>query len=374
MQQPFMQPLEPLPVAHVVDVLAHAGEGLWGKERLVQTLMSAQRASGEVAPRLIVFTPCSLAEEMRERGFAVDVLEPQHARLATRSLPALRRILSTGPRAVVHAHGYKANIVTRFARTLGVPMLGLVTTAHGFDESRGTRAYNALDRQTAFLSDVTTVAGSGMLARYPKRGRVTYIANAVPDREPPSAEQRRAARARFGFAPEGFTLGFLGRATEPKGIAEILEAARRTVDDGLVWAIAGSGDMADHIVAADLPNVRYLGYVAENDAYRAAIDGFVQASHAEGLSLALLEAMRGGLPIVATDVGSTRHAVRDGLEALLIPPRDVAALTRAARTLASDPTLAARLGARARARFAKEFRIERQHREFLDVYRATLRQ
>ena len=367
------QSLEPLPVVHVLDVLAHSGQGLWGKERLVASLIAAQQHSGEIAPRLIVFTPCSLATEMRERGFAVDVLEPQHARFPTRSLPALHRALASGVPAVVHAHGYKANVVTRAARALGAPMLGLIGTAHAwFDESRATRAYNIVDRQTAFLSDVTTVADAGMLARYPKRGRLAYIANALPEREPPSQTQRVAARERFGFGSDRFTLGFLARTNAVKGIPEILEAARRTVDEPLLWAIGGTGELADHIASTAPANVKYVGYVADSDGYRAALDAFVQASYVEGLSLSLLEAMRAGLPIVATDAGSTSRAVRDGIEALVIPRGDVGALVAAARTLASDPALALRLGAAARERFLRDFRIERQHREFVDVYRSTL--
>lgn len=367
------RPLGPLSVVHVLDSCAHAGDGLWGKERLVEGLMSEQRASGDVCPRLVVFAPCSLADLMRERGFRVDVLEPHHARLPLRSLPALRRVLAAHAPAVVHAHGYKANVLTRTARALGTPIRGLVTTAHAwFDESAVTRAYNVLDRQTAFMSDVMTVADSGMLSRFPKRGRLAFVANALPDREPATLAERVAARQRFAFAPGHFTLGFLARTTAAKGILEILEAARRTIGEPLQWAIAGTGDLSDRIVAAGLPNIRYVGYVADSDAYRAGIDAFVQASHVEGLSLSLLEAMRAGLPIVATDAGSTSHAVRDGIEALVIAPGDVDALAIAARRLASEDRTAARLGRAARARYVEAFRIDRQHRDLLRIYRSTL--
>lgn len=365
----------PLRVVHVLDALTHAGEGLWGKERLIEGLMMAQRASGDVSPQLVAFTPCSLASAMRERGFRVDILEAKHARLPLRSLPALHRILAAQAPAVVHAHGYKANILTRSARAVGAPMRGLVTTAHAwFDESRATRIYNVLDRQTAFVSDVMTVADAGMIGRFPKRGRLAFVANALPDRAAATPAQRRAARERFDFGTGHFTLGFLARTTAAKGIPEILEAARRTVGEPILWAIAGTGDLAEQIVAARLTNVRYLGYVADSDAYRAGIDAFVQASHIEGLSLSLLEAMRAGLPIVATDAGSTTYAVRDGIEALVIAPGDVDALAASARRLALDHRVAERLGRAARARYVEAFRIDRQHRELLEIYRSTVTQ
>jgi glycosyltransferase involved in cell wall biosynthesis len=78
-----------------------------------------------------------------------------------------------------------------------------------------------------------------------------------------------------------------------------------------------------------------------------ACDAFVLASHDEGLSNAFMEALASGLPSVATRVGGHADAVRDGEEALLVPPRDVPALTAALRTVMTDPKRASRLAQRA---------------------------
>lgn len=361
----------PLTVVHVLDAYASAGTGLWGKERLVEGLMLAQRASGEVDPRLVSFTACSLSEIIRGHGMHVDVLEDRHARLPVRSLPALRRVLRSSEPAVVHTHGYKANLVGRLARASGAPMRGLVATCHAwFDETRATQIYNILDRETAVFSDVTTVADAHMLDLMPRRGRRTYVANGIPDMVPPSARERAEAKARFGFPADRTIVGFLARTNAAKGIPEVLEAARRSRDFPIVWAIAGTGDLADAIVAAALPNVTFLGYVGDSQSYRAAIDLYVQASRIEGLSLSLLEAMRAGLPIVATRAGSTSFAIEDDVEGRLIEPGDAEALLCAVAELANDPTLAARYGSAARARFERDFRVDRQHRDFLSLYRS----
>ncbi len=365
---------ERLPVTHLLDAYAAAGTGLWGKERLVEGLMLAQRASGDVDPRLITFTPCSLGEVMRGHGFDVTVLEATHRRLPVRSLPALRRTLAARPPAVLHTHGYKANLVGRLARATALPMRGLVATCHAwFDETRATRAYNVLDRETAVFSDVTTVADARMLDLMPRRGRTAYVANGIPDRVPPNGDDRRAARERFGFPDDRYVVGFLARTNAAKGIPELLEAARRCRDERILWAIAGTGDLAESIVAADLPNVLFLGYVGESDAYRAAIDAFVQASHIEGLSLSLLEAMRAGLPIIATRAGSTALALDDGREGRLVDPGDIDGLVAAARAFAADRDEGRRYGAAARARFERDFRVDRQQRDFLMIYRSIAR-
>jgi glycosyltransferase involved in cell wall biosynthesis len=70
----------------------------------------------------------------------------------------------------------------------------------------------------------------------------------------------------------------------------------------------------------------------------AAADLFVLPSKAEGMPLALLEAMAAGAPVVATSVGAVAEIARDGEEAILVQPRDVHALTRAMRTLLENPT------------------------------------
>ncbi|MBD5654651.1 MAG: hypothetical protein IAI50_05660, partial [Candidatus Eremiobacteraeota bacterium] len=102
----------PLPVVHVLEAYAAAGTGLWGKERVVESLMVAQRASGAVAPRAITFAPCSLADRLRGLDFEVEVLDKAPTRLPVRSLPALRRSLAAHAPAIVHSHGYKANLVS----------------------------------------------------------------------------------------------------------------------------------------------------------------------------------------------------------------------------------------------------------------------
>ena len=72
----------------------------------------------------------------------------------------------------------------------------------------------------------------------------------------------------------------------------------------------------------------------------AAMDILVLPSHSEGVSLALLEAMAVGLPVIATVVGGLPEVVTDAANGLLIPPRDPEALARALERLLADPNFA----------------------------------
>jgi glycosyltransferase involved in cell wall biosynthesis len=70
--------------------------------------------------------------------------------------------------------------------------------------------------------------------------------------------------------------------------------------------------------------------------------------HNEGCPNALLEAMGSGLPIVVTPVGGIPDIVTDGLNALLVPPRNPAELTKAIRHLIAEPQIRALMASRNR--------------------------
>ena len=358
----------------MLDALTDAGPGLWGKERVVAHLIEAQRASGRFVPSVALFVECSLATLARERDFPVHILEKSHRRVPIAGVAAFRAILTNAPEPMlVHSHEYKANVVARALRRTGAPMRALVSTSHAwFDDTKALAAYNALDRATAFASDAQSVADRGMIEFFPRGVRAEFVANGLPDRAPASEKARNAARERFGLPPGTFVAGYLARTSVAKGVVVFCEAARASAHVPVFWTVAGSGDRADAASEARLRNLAYVGFTTESDAYRAAIDCYVQASYVEGLSLSLLEAMRAGLPIVATDAGSTKHAIRDGVEGLVVPPGDAAALATAVSRIATNPELARTFGAAARERFLSTFSIERQVEAFGDLYAAAI--
>jgi glycosyltransferase involved in cell wall biosynthesis len=97
----------------------------------------------------------------------------------------------------------------------------------------------------------------------------------------------------------------------------------------------------------------FTGWSEEARAQLASFDVFVLPSRYEGFPLAVVEAMMAGLPVVASDVGSVREAVRDGATGLLVPPNDPGALAAAVGRLLADPGRAREMG-RAGRRLALE--------------------
>jgi glycosyltransferase involved in cell wall biosynthesis len=101
-------------------------------------------------------------------------------------------------------------------------------------------------------------------------------------------------------------------------------------------------------------------------------DALLHPSLSEGLPNVVLEAMACGLPVVVTDVGGTAEAVTDGVEGLLVPPRDARAAAAALERLWRDPELRARMGAAGRARVERDFALEDAVQRWVDFYEYVL--
>jgi glycosyltransferase involved in cell wall biosynthesis len=96
---------------------------------------------------------------------------------------------------------------------------------------------------------------------------------------------------------------------------------------------------------------------------------FVLATNWEGFPLSILEAMRAGLPIVASDVGGVREAVCDGENGFLTPRGDRMALAGAIEKLVTDRQLRTGMGRNSRRIFEERFTVGQMLRKTLDLYR-----
>jgi glycosyltransferase involved in cell wall biosynthesis len=115
--------------------------------------------------------------------------------------------------------------------------------------------------------------------------------------------------------------------------------------------------------------IRFRGHQDRKEvaACLAGAAAFVLPSRSENFPLAILEAMQAGLPIVATEVGGIPEAVRDGKEALLVPPDNPQALAKALDRILRDRNLRHRLATAARLR-GRTFTWERAAEEYERLY------
>jgi glycosyltransferase involved in cell wall biosynthesis len=107
------------------------------------------------------------------------------------------------------------------------------------------------------------------------------------------------------------------------------------------------------------------------DVYRG-VDIFVMPSLWEGLSLAMLEAMAAGLPMIATDVGGAREVLGDSEWGLLIPPKDPAAIRAAVERLLTDDLLRSGMAQAGKRRVEENYSVTNLAHRLSDLYRSAV--
>src|SRR6185369_16914568 len=160
---------------------------------------------------------------------------------------------------------------------------------------------------------------------------------------PVAPEVARAARRALGVAEDAVVVGTIGRLNEQKGHRYLVEAAAALLPSRpkAQVVIVGDGDQMDALraQAAGLglaSRVTFAGHRADVPALLGAIDVFAISSTYEGTPLALFEAMAAGKAIVSTAVDGCREVLEEGVTALLVPPRDGAALAAALGRVVDD--------------------------------------
>ncbi len=160
-----------------------------------------------------------------------------------------------------------------------------------------------------------------------------------------------------------FTVGVVCRLDKQKGVDDLIKAFSIIAKDhDLRLNIIGDGPYRptlDHLCEQlnVSERVSFIGFkqgVELENAYKL-LDLYVLPSHWEGLPYGILEAMRAGLPIIATDVGGVSEAIRHEIEGLLVPPQSPDLLKDAILRVYTDPDEAARFGRAARNRFLNLF-------------------
>lgn len=176
------------------------------------------------------------------------------------------------------------------------------------------------------------------------------------------------------------TLGFVGRLSKDKGIADVLtvfESCRTTYPDCRLLVL-GPVDAAQPIDATtqkrlDQPGVEWLGAVPDVESHMPHFDVLIFPSIREGLPNVVIEAAACGVPTVGYDTTGVRDAIDDGTTGALVPLGDVPALTHAAMQLL-DPTTRAPMSLAARKFASEHFAEDVVVGEFVDYVETLLEQ
>jgi glycosyltransferase involved in cell wall biosynthesis len=310
--------------------------------------------------------------EARHAGFEANELEHDTPDFRA-TVRALANSLRNANADVLLSHGYKANMLGRIAaRRVGIPIIGVSRGWTG--ETLKVRCYDALDRMHLRWLDRVVCVSEGQAQKVRKLGvpesRVRVIRNAA--RLEAFQQRDPLYRERWNTWTQG-GIGILaaGRLSKEKGFLLLAQAAK--------------------IVRSHVPNARFVlfgagpeqisieAYLRENQmtemfhlvGFRRDLDSFLPwasivalPSYTEGLPNIVMEAASAGVPVVATAVGGTPEAVRDGTTGYLVASGDAKALAEKLIDLCNDPLRRQQFGAAGRAWMQMEFSFAAQARAY----------
>lgn len=319
-------------IASVVEVLR--ADGLFEREGIAYVATHADGGRlGKLGAVLKGLWRTGLACGGRQRPAIVHVHAGSRASFVRKSLVLLLARLG-GVHTVFHLHG---GGFRRYAQEEAGPLLRR-WIRHTLEAS--SRVIALSPGWAAFVRD------------FAPRARVEVLPNPVRLAPPTVVQQAEAGR-----------ILFLGRIEPAKGVDELLQACAQLAADHprLHLVLGGAGDLdwaqrrALELGIAD--RVVTPGWLdeCERETQLARAWLFCLPSHAEGLPIAMLEAMAAGVPVVATTVGAIPEAVADGVEGLLVPPHDAGALALAIGRVLDDRQLRARLACAARGAVERHY-------------------
>jgi glycosyltransferase involved in cell wall biosynthesis len=213
----------------------------------------------------------------------------------------------------------------------------------------------------------------------PIQKRITTIANGVDVQRFEGPGDKAGLARSLGLDASSLFIAAAGRLTEQKGHRYLVEAATPVVRayPNAHFLLMGEGELRPELErriqeAGLVDHVHLLGVREDLPFLLASADLFALPSLWEGFSIALLEAMAAGKPVVATAVSGSDEAMIPGETGWVVPPRDGKALADAMLEALSDPPGARAMGLRAREKVAKDFSAQKQAREYLALYRSVL--
>lgn len=328
--------------------------------------------------------PGQWADTLRERGIAVSCLwrEPGlDVRIPVRLANGFRRMDAR----IVHAHQCTPWFYAALARVL-YPTPRLMLEEHGRFYPETDHAVRKIvnrlliskltHRFVAVSADVAErlVRYEGLEAK-----RIEVVYNGVGSVPPLSAGWRESLRREFGWGTGEFVVGTVGRFDPIKNLPMLVKAigSARAGNPRIRGLLVGDGPemqrIRDLLRELDLTEtIRLTGYRDDARALMQCMDLFALASLSEGTSMALLEAIRTGVPAVVTAVGGNPEVVLAGETGWTVASGDTESLAQVIREAEADPDRCRKLASAGLGRLERCFTFDGMVASYRELYRSLL--
>lgn len=360
------------PRPRILQLLATGGTG-GAQESYSGLLLRLDRSAYEV--RALSLSRGSAVQRLRHLGIDVEVIDEADDKAAVRELTAYLRREEID---LLHAHMFRAEVIgARAAVAAGTPVV--MATVHS------SRVRSATDVATLAaltpVMDRLIVPSASIAAKVRAEGRggaaFTIVPNGVDLARFDLPLTECALRHEFRIPHRAPLLGVVARLEPEKGHRYLIDAMpavlRGAPETWLVLVGEGSLDAELRAQAAALPTpardrIVFTGRREDVAAITGEIDVAVLPSLREAQGISILEAMARRRPVVASAVGGIPEVLTDGVDGLLVPPADPAALAEACIRLACSPDLRRQLGEAGRETVEARFSLDAMVRRYEEIY------
>lgn len=363
----------PLTTKTILYLSTSSGPG--GAERVISNL-SASLDPARFRAILCLFRPGWIQTHTESRAVSTYVI-PTHGMFDWRWMLRFKRLLKAEHVDLIHAHEFDANVQGTLVAVLsGIPV---VATVHGknyfWEKGRRRLAYRWVSRRA------TMVAVSQDLKHFLVEkvgidpGHVKVVYNGVDALPQIDSSDIRKCREELELPSGSQIVGVIGNLYPVKGhqylIASIPSVLAKCPNTTFIFA--GRGQLEAELRSQALQlgvdeRIRFLGLREDIPRILSILDVFVLPSLSEGLSMAILEAMIAGKPVIATNVGGNPELVEDGETGYLVPSQNSQTLADRLITVLTNRDRALKFGTTGQRHAQGRFSLQTMVHEYQALY------
>jgi glycosyltransferase involved in cell wall biosynthesis len=388
-------------VLHVIRDLE-----IGGAQEVVRTLVK-YLASNDCLPMVCTFKDGPLRHEIERLGFRVEILTPpRHSFIffpgfiadMVRIWRSLTGLVKKNNIDIIQTHLLRTLDFLVLFLKYTTPVRAVLWTFHStdFELTKNQLSqhkwllkpknfihrhlYRRTSDSVSSLIAVSDEVKTAMLHIIgPIQDKITVIYNGVDIKRYGMSADKMQVRSHLGLKANACLIAVLAILKEEKGHRYLIEAMKSVTSqiENVHTLLIGDGplryELQEHVKRLNLEGyIHFLGNRHDVPELLATSDLFVLPSICEGFSMALLEAMASGKPIVATAVSGTVQIMIANKTGLIVPPQNSLELSKAIIQLLSNPEQAHRMGQTAKQRVEANYGAQKQAEKHLVLYNSIL--
>lgn len=284
---------------------------------------------------------------------------------------------------VLHSYFFWPIIYSRVLRRLGVvPILVENREDEGFEWSAWQ--YFLL-RATNKIPDLIICVSKGVrdcvvLKEKVDPKKISVVLNGIELVNEKNTEHRNEIKEKWGITKDEFVVGMVANFNRAvKGVTYFIDAVPYILkkNSRVRFVLIGTGEEELELkkkakkLGVD-SQIIFTGYQTNVQPFYQIMDVSVLTSLSEGLSITLLESIKNGIPIVATNVGGNHEIVHDGINGFLVSPKDPIVFSEKVIEILNDDERRKNMGEKGKEIAREKFDIQNTANRYLEIYHSLL--